>query len=256
LRDLLTDGRGRVVGITVAAPDGTLQSYGAALVVGADGIGSSVARLVQARQIRRGTHAAANIFGHFPGMGNEGYHWYYRPGVSAGMIPTNDGLNCVFVAAPKADFDADLRHDIAFSFLQLLTAANPTLGGRITRLPLGPLSVFRGRPGYLREAHGSGWALVGDAGFFRDPLTAHGITDALRDAEGLAIAIIRGTHADMRRYQSERDALALPLLTATDSIASFSWDLETLRGLHKELNQAMKAEMGVIAECGAATDME
>jgi hypothetical protein len=46
-------------------------------------------------------------------------------------------------------------------------------------------------------------------------------------SEGLAAAIIGGTQYDMRRYQSERDALALPLLTATDSIASFDWDLET-----------------------------
>ena len=46
--------------------------------------------------------------------------------------------------------------------------------------------MFPGLTGYLREAAGPGWALVGDAGYFKDPITAHGITDALRDAEILA----------------------------------------------------------------------
>ena len=35
----------------------------------------------------------------------------------------------------------------------------------------------------MRKAFGGGWALVGDARYFKDPVTAHGITDALRDAE-------------------------------------------------------------------------
>lgn len=247
VRSLLTDASGQVRGVTVDTPGGQNESYRAALVVGADGIGSTVARLARARMISRGTHSATNIYGHFPGMGNDGYHWYYQRGASAGVIPTNDGLTCVFASAPTADFDKHLRHDTAAAFRQLLIAANPVLGARISGLPAAGLSVFRGRPGYLREAHGRGWALVGDAGFFRDPLTAHGMTDALRDAEALSEAIMRGTEYDLRRYQSERNAVALPLLTATDSIVAFDWDLETLKGLHKELNQAMKAELAAIA---------
>jgi 2-polyprenyl-6-methoxyphenol hydroxylase-like FAD-dependent oxidoreductase len=247
VRNLLTDARGRVCGVTIEGPGGATESHRASLVVGADGIGSTVARLVRARLIGRGAHAAANLYGYFPGMGNNGYHWYYQRGAAAGVIPTNDGLSCVFGSAPTADFDDHLRHDVAAAFRQLLATANPELGDRIARLPGAALSVFRGRPGYLREAHGPGWALVGDAGFFRDPLTAHGMTDALRDAEALSEAIIRGTEYDMRRYQAERNALALPLLATTDSIVAFDWDLETLQGLHKELNQAMKSELAVIA---------
>ena len=51
---------------------------------------------------------------------------------------------------------------------------------------------FGGHPGFLKRSTGDGWALVGDAGYFKDPLTAHGITDALRDAELLARAIAAG----------------------------------------------------------------
>ena len=48
---------------------------------------------------------------------------------------------------------------------------------------------FRGTavlPNFFRRSAGPGWALVGDAGYHKDPETAQGITDALRDAEGLA----------------------------------------------------------------------
>ena len=58
---------------------------------------------------------------------------------------------------------------------------------------VGSLHGFPGQPGFFRRSHGPGWALVGDAGYFKDPITAHGITDALIDAEHLARAIVTGT---------------------------------------------------------------
>jgi 2-polyprenyl-6-methoxyphenol hydroxylase-like FAD-dependent oxidoreductase len=47
-------------------------------------------------------------------------------------------------------------------------------------------------PNHFRKPYGPGWALVGDAGYHRDPITAQGITDAFRDAELLAGAIDDG----------------------------------------------------------------
>ena len=66
---------------------------------------------------------------------------------------------------------------------------------------VGRLRGFAGVPGHLRQSHGPGWALVGDAGYFKDPLTAHGITDALRDAELLARAILDGRAGALEAYQ-------------------------------------------------------
>src|SRR5215471_7366389 len=66
-------------------------------------------------------------------------------------------------------------------FLQVLEASSPELHADVERGTLiGRLRGFGGAPGYLRQCHGAGWALVGDAGYFKDPLTAHGITDAFR----------------------------------------------------------------------------
>jgi flavin-dependent dehydrogenase len=91
-----------------------------------------------------------------------------------------------------------------------------------------------------RQAYGSGWALVGDAGYFKDPLTAHGITDALRDAELLANAAASGS---LSEYAEVRDDLSVPLFEVTDAIAALDCDLHRIKTLHQMLNQAMKREV-------------
>jgi flavin-dependent dehydrogenase len=132
--------------------------------------------------------------------------------------------------------------------LQVLEASSPELRADVERGTLiGRLRGFGGAPGYLRQCHGAGWALVGDAGYFKDPLTAHGITDALRDADLLSHAILAGGPRALAAYQRERDALSLPFLRITDAIASFSWDLDEIKQLHADLSAAMKAETNHMA---------
>ena len=53
-----------------------------------------------------------------------------------------------------------------------------------------PCTAGGGCPGTSAVPFGPGWALVGDAGYFKDPITTHGITDALRDAELLSDAVL------------------------------------------------------------------
>ena len=115
-----------------------------------------------------------------------------------------------------------------------------------------PLRVFAGRKGFLRQAYGPGWALVGDAGYFKDPLTAHGITDALRDAELLANAAAAGTEADFADYAATRDDLSMPLFEVSDAIAALDWDLDQIRALHLTLNHAMKREVEHLMALGDA----
>jgi 2-polyprenyl-6-methoxyphenol hydroxylase-like FAD-dependent oxidoreductase len=83
---------------------------------------------------------------------------------------------------------------------------------------------------------------VGDAGCFKDPLTAHGMTDALRDAEYLARAVVSGTDEALDVYQSERDAFAVEFLDLSDVIASFDWDYERVKELHRRLSKLMNRE--------------
>ena len=72
---------------------------------------------------------------------------------------------------------------------------------------------------FFREAAGPGWALVGDAGYHRDPITGRGIADALRTAELLVAALaggsLGGRAAALAEYGRARDALVRPLYDFT-----------------------------------------
>jgi 2-polyprenyl-6-methoxyphenol hydroxylase-like FAD-dependent oxidoreductase len=87
---------------------------------------------------------------------------------------------------------------------------------------------------------------VGDAGYFKDPLTAHGITDALRDAELLARAVEAGSEEALASYQAARDELVQGLFAVTDRIASFKWTLEEAKVHHLTLSKEMNAEVGLL----------
>ena len=110
------------------------------------------------------------------------------------------------------------------------------------------------RPGFLRRAHGPGWALVGDAGYFKDPITSHGITDALRDAELLARAILTAATGEaaeevaLADYQATRDRLSERLFATTDAIASFDWDLDQIPRLLRQLSDSMSDEVKLLTE--------
>lgn len=239
LLELVRD-HGAVRGVIVAGSGGIPKMIRAPLVIGADGVRSAVARLVGAMPRLSGRHASAIVYGYWPGLPVDGYHWHWRPGVSAGVIPTNGGATCIFVAAPRDRVRRALRADVAGTYRTLLAESAPEVAARLAGAAPDALRPFGGLRGFLRPATGPGWALVGDAGYFKDPLTAHGITDALRDAELLARAILDD---DLPAYGTTRDALSRELFDVTDAVASFDWDLPSLETLHRRLARAMKQEV-------------
>ena len=239
--DVLLNGRNRVIGARLRAPGRNSIDVRASLLVGADGIRSTVARLVGAPIDHGCDHATACLYQYWTGLGRHAYEWYYHPGLGAGEIPTNEGVSCVFLSVPPGRLKGLGRAAREALFSQGLDTAAPGLPGRFGR-PASGLRAFLGAPGYLKRAAGPGWALVGDAGYFKDPLTAHGITDALRDAEILARAVVSGSDSQLLRYQAQRDALSRNLLRISDRIASLEWTMDELSALHLALNREMKAE--------------
>ena len=95
---------------------------------------------------------------------------------------------------------------------------------------------------------------MGDAGYFKDPITAHGMTDALRDAELLARAVEEGAEEALAGYQARRDELAFTLHEISHRIASFEWTLEEVQGLHLALSREMNREVEAILELDAVAD--
>ena len=186
---------GRVTGVRATERGGAEQVVRAGLTIGADGLRSGIARAVEARPTWQGAAASAFVFGYWPAERLDSYDWYYRPGAAAGVIPTNDGLACVWAGLPAAEFATRRRAGLDRVFADVLAHAAPAVEFPAEER-VGPLRGFPGMPARLHEPVGDGWALVGDAGSFKDPLTAHGITDALRDAELLARAVVDGSPAD------------------------------------------------------------
>lgn len=248
LSELLFAPDGQVIGVSLRDASGACANVHATIVIGADGRQSTVAKLVKANTYAEGTHASGIAFGYFENLSQEGFHWYFASAVAAGVIPTNGG-HCVFAAVPAPQFAARFRGDVMGGFLRVLEANSPRLRADVELgAVIGQLRGFGGTPGYLLQCQGAGWALVGDAGYFKDPLTAHGITDALRDAELLARAIIAGGTRALAAYDDERTALSLPFLRLTDAIASFAWNLDKVRQLHADLSTIMKAEIQHFAD--------
>jgi len=193
--------------------------------------------------LAEGKSPGSCVYAYWQGLALDGTHWYYAPGVAAGAIPTNEGLSCVFVDMPPSRYHAEPAVALDALFQQRASECHPGLAralGGARRV--GKYYSFAGRAGFLRQSWGDGWALVGDAGCFKDPITAHGITDALRDAELLARAVIRGTTEALPDYQAVRDSFALEFLELSDRIASFDWDLDSLGGLHRQLSRLMARE--------------
>jgi 2-polyprenyl-6-methoxyphenol hydroxylase-like FAD-dependent oxidoreductase len=134
----------------------------------------------------------------------------------------------------------------------LMSLIDDRLNELMMRAPHGPVRFFRGLPARLRRPSGAGWALVGDAGWWKDPLATHGITSALRDAELLATAVMAGRASEragaiaLAGYQAERDRTASAMHPVVDRLASHEWDLEEVRQLLRELASAMANEVEAI----------
>ena len=247
--DLIADMRGQVRGVEIRAAGRAALRVSADIVIGADGIGSLVAKCCDAQVLRRGSVSAAHVYGYAPIEPGAGYHWYFRDGLAGSLIPTNDGQACIVASVPTNLFDLHFRLGHAGARMEVLEALSPALAEQASRAPSDTrLQAFRGVPGYIRQAHGPGWALVGDAGFFRDPITAHGISDALRDAESLARAVLDGRQAAFEAYQRERDLIAGEILDTTDAVAGFDWTLADIGEKHRRFSAVMKSEVQALTE--------
>lgn len=239
---------GAVGGLVVTRPDGTTEELHATVTVGADGMRSRTARAVAAPVTTAATHATATVYGHWAGVEADGYEWWYADGRGFGLIPTNEGLVCGFSLAPER-FAVDLGRNREGLLQWVVRDLAPEVAERLAAgHRVGPLRGFPGLRGWLRRPYGPGWALVGDAGYFKDPVTAHGMTDALRDAELLARALddglrgVRPMSTALAGYERVRDELSLPLLRLTDAIAALDRPMPELQQLHRQFSRELQRE--------------
>ncbi len=140
---------------------------------------------------------------------NGRFEVYIRPDRAFAAWPTNDDLTLVIGGWPFAEFEAN-KKDIEGNFLKMFDLA-PAFAERLRGARREERFVGAAVPNYFRKPFGPGWALVGDAGYNKDFITAQGISDAFRDAELCATALdesfsgARPFDVAMGDYQSTRD---------------------------------------------------
>ncbi len=225
---------GHVTGVR-GTDQGTTTIERARVVIGADGAHSRVATAANARSYRDKPTLSVGYYSYWSNVADvEAAEWVVRPRRGFGAFPTNDGLTMLLAAWPHAELSA-VKTNIEANYHR---AIEQVFGDRLGNAHREERIIGGGVPNRFRVPYGPGWALVGDAGYLRDPVTAHGITDAFLDAEQCAAALDaafrdhRAFDAAMADYHEHRDA-------RVDGSYEFTTELATLEPPPPEMQQLL-----------------
>jgi flavin-dependent dehydrogenase len=242
---------GRVAGVRWKDREGQVGETLCKLVVGADGRRSTIAELVGAKDpYRRHENGRGLVFMYAddpmgPADRKSLYQW--RIGDTLGMFfPTDDDGALVLFMGPKEDvpkFGQDL------AYWNHMLDQNRCLKERVAGgAPRTKLRKAADTFSYFRRSSGPGWALVGDAGHFKDPVIAQGIRDAIYHGRRLGQAagetLDDAPWLDRRLYEWElqRDRECMPSyyfglrLTKTHPVSAI--EVEMFRDLAADDSQA------------------
>lgn len=200
---------GAVTGIRGREHDRPRVTEHARVVIGADGSHSFVARSVGAASYAEKPKLQSSCYTYWSGLGFDRFEAFLRPDRGFAGWPTNDGLTLLICSWPMRESEAN-RTDAEGAYLATIALA-PALAERLASATRVERFLGTAVPNYFRTPYGPGWALVGDAGYLKDFITAQGIQDAFQDAELCAEAVDesltgrRPFEEAMRDYQEARD---------------------------------------------------
>ena len=248
---------GSVVGIKGHAKSGVAISERADVVVGADGRNSLVAEAVRAEKYNERPPLLAPYYAYWSGLPMNGrFETYIRPNRGFAAAQTHDGLTMIVGGWPYSEF-ATNKTDVEGNYLKLFELA-PSFADRLRGARLEGRLAGAPTPNFFRKPYGPGWALVGDAGYIKDPITAQGINDAFRDAERCAVALdegLTGTRSldeAMSDYRRDRDARVLPMYEFTCQLATLEPPPPDMQQLFGAIHGNQKAMDG-FAQMNAGT---
>ena len=233
----------------------------ARIVIGADGRNSRVAKAVGATDYNAKPRLQYSYFTYFSGLPTDQFESYIRPDRGFACAATNDGLTMVVVGWPYAEAAA-YKADVEGNFLKTLELV-PEFAARVSTANREAPFLGGAVPGWFRKPYGDGWALVGDAGYNKDPITAQGITDAFLDAERCTHAIDqwlgqRKPYDDaMGAWHPERDAKAMPIYEFTAQLATLELpppEMQQLLGAIHGNQEAMDGFVSVVSGAVSPAD--
>jgi 2-polyprenyl-6-methoxyphenol hydroxylase-like FAD-dependent oxidoreductase len=240
VEDLVFDD-GAVVGIRGRDAAGGAVVERARVVIGADGWNSRVARIVRPDQYSEKPMLENAFYTFWSGLPMESFLTTIRGDRAFAAIPTNDELTLLLVGFPMRDAGT-FKADVEGNYLAALDR-EPAFAERVRNARREVRFAGGGVPNFFRKPYGPGWALVGDAGYTRDPVTAQGISDAFRDAELCAAGLQeafdgrRTFDAAMADYHEARDRRVRPIFEFTTQMA-------TLEPPPPEMQQLLSAAQG------------
>jgi 2-polyprenyl-6-methoxyphenol hydroxylase-like FAD-dependent oxidoreductase len=215
----------RAVGIKGRSNHGGSTIERARVVVGADGLRSFVAAAVRPEHYDEKSPLLAAYYTYWSGLPTDGrFENYIRDKRGFAAMPTHEDLTLVIAGWPYAEF-ADNKNDIEGNYLKTIELA-PAFADRLRGAKREVRFAGMAVPNYFRKPYGSGWALVGDAGYNKDFITAQGIMDAFHDAELCATALDKTFCGErsfvdaMDEYQRTRDARVKPMYDFTCQLAT------------------------------------
>lgn len=223
--EMLTE-QDRVTGIRGRTLGGSSFEEKARIVVGADGAHSLLAHAVKAPKYNVRPAASGGYYAYWRGGPpvNE-FDIHFAADSGGALFPTNDGATCIVGSWIESFAGADARPEDTY---RRLMQTFPRMAQFLdTAEQVEPLAGMRELPGYFRQSFGDGWALAGDAGYHKHPLSAQGISDAFRDADFLSEAIDDGLagrrdlNQALATYQRQRDETVMPMYESTCMRAGF-----------------------------------
>ncbi len=232
----------QVVGIKTAGRNGEAGKESARIVIGADGSNSSIAKMVDAEVANAHPQAQGMYFAYFDDLPLNDMEFVSRPGRMFYSWATNDNQTLAGMCCRYEDFGVQ-RTDPEKNLHAELAEFSPEMGERVRAAKRATEWRFGATTGFSRKAYGPGWALVGDAGLTVDPISAAGMSHALRDAENLAVAVHQALGAEtggpeaLAAFEAERDAQSLPML-------HFSYEMGKLEDPPQEMIELFGALYG------------
>jgi len=263
VRELTRDESGKVNGITGVTRGQAPVTEKARIIVGADGKHSTVAQSVQAPMYNERGKLCCNYYSYYSGVPLEGTELYVRERRMFVLDRTNDGLTMVGEVFPVGEFQR-MRSNLENQFIKELELNIPAVA---ERLKAGkreePIRGSADMPNFFRKPYGAGWALLGDAGYNKDSITAQGITDSFKQAEMLAEAIDEGfsgrvpLEEALAEYERRRNEDALPMYEMTCQLGALeppTREMVELFGALRENQEETNRFLGLIAGTASAAE--